>query len=264
MSCDIGNMLPDSGGNLGGGGGGASGSGTAEMFTKWADASGTLEDSGWIEVSDRDLVNEAADFYIANSTGRANEYIRFLSSGDRIFINSNNINTITSTSSGTQGIAEFRNQVQVYPVSGNSATVAIFNDASSNFSQIKAVNVTGNVVAQLPNMADATLAAWTTKQTAALTADDTAITVTASNILLTSDNATSTNRTFTLATTGAVEGQKLTLRFSDGTNACEIVASANNLLIGGTTITFNAVGQRVEFEFNEGKWEQATALVAVA
>ena len=121
----------------------------------------------------------------------------------------------------------------------------------------------GTPTVQFPNMAGR-IAIQTDKQTAALTADDTAITVTASQILLTSDNATSTNRTFTLATTGAQEGQKLTIRFSDGTNACEIIATANNLLIGGSTITFNAVGQRVEFEFNEGKWEQATALVAVA
>jgi uncharacterized cupin superfamily protein len=116
---------------------------------------------------------------------------------------------------------------------------------------------------KLPDMAG-TVAVTTAHQTAALTAGGTAITVTASNILITSDNAIAANRTFTLATTGAQEGQRLTTRFSDATNQCEIAATTDNLTIGGATITFNAVGQRVEWEFNQGKWEQATALVAVA
>jgi len=122
---------------------------------------------------------------------------------------------------------------------------------------------TANRTTQFPDMAGV-VAMATVRQDVALTADNTVVTVTASNILLTSDNATATNRTFTLATTGAQEGQKLTLRFSDGTNQCEIVATANNLLTDGVTITFNAVGQRVKLEFNEGKWEQASDLTAVA
>ena len=127
--------------------------------------------------------------------------------------------------------------------------------------QIANTNITANRSQLLQDRAG-TLGVLSSLQTESLTADDTAITVTSTTLLIQSDNATATNRTFTLATTGIVEGQPLTILFDDGTNQAELQSTTNNLTIGGATITFNAVGQLVDFKFVNGKWRQVSALVA--
>lgn len=106
-----------------------------------------------------------------------------------------------------------------------------------------------------------TIAAWS-KQTVDLTVDNTAITVTGTQLLLSSDSSTATERTFSLATTGVIDGQPLTIRWVSG-NQAELIPSATNRTIGNGTLTFNAAEMVVKFEFDatNSEWFQTTPLI---
>lgn len=83
---------------------------------------------------------------------------------------------------------------------------------------------TANRTITLPN-SSGTVTLAQTSTTAALTADNQAVTPGHNTrIQLTSDNATATNRTFTLSATGAIAGQIYVLIGPD-TNQCEIAAT---------------------------------------
>lgn len=85
-------------------------------------------------------------------------------------------------------------------------------------------------------------------ETIALTADDQNIDLAnrGSLIFLTSDNATGTNRTFTL--TNCAIGQELTLVFRDADGAAQVADSANTMLDGNLTWdVVNSTGDSISF-----------------
>jgi len=85
--------------------------------------------------------------------------------------------------------------------------------------------------------------------------DDQVVTVNASYMFIDSDNATETNRTFTL-TNGNNAGQHLTLEFIEGTNKAEIVTGGNALLDAGAKKVFDTIGDKITFIWNGGAWSE--------
>jgi len=129
---------------------------------------------------------------------------------------------------------------------------------------IDSTNVTaGNKTQELADFGG-TIAVWG-QQVVTLSADNTAIVVAGSQILLGSDSGTATDRTFSLSTTGVQGGQRVTIRFVSA-NQAELVASATNETIDGTTLTFNATKMTVTFEYDSTNtlWFQATPIVTTA
>jgi hypothetical protein len=99
-------------------------------------------------------------------------------------------------------------------------------------------------------------------------------------MVVTSDNATSTNRSFTLSkrnvwqVSGQVPdadypaGTRCRVYWNSGTNAGEIQSESSDATIGrdmrtdaGATLTFNAVGETADFEFDGSEWRQITSLI---
>lgn len=90
-------------------------------------------------------------------------------------------------------------------------------------------DATADRTVTLPN-ASGTVHLAQASTTTALTADDQAVTPGANTVLqLTSDNATATNRTFTLSATGAITGQIYVL-IGPATNQCEIADTGIQVL----------------------------------
>lgn len=96
--------------------------------------------------------------------------------------------------------------------------------ADAHETTITPTDPTADRTVTLPN-ASGTVTLAQASTTAALTADDQAVTPGSNTrIQLTSDNATATNRTFTLSATGAITGQIYVL-IGPATNQCEIAAT---------------------------------------
>lgn len=124
----------------------------------------------------------------------------------------------------------------------------------------KVSNLTDDRSYEQPDMSG-TKALWAS-QSETITGDDFIITVTSTLINLDSDGATSTDRSFTLATTNAVAGQTLTIVYDDssGGDDAEILTGSANMLLSSGTITFNADNQVIMFIFDGTDWQQLTAL----
>lgn len=93
--------------------------------------------------------------------------------------------------------------------------------ADAHETTITATDPTADRTVTIPN-ATGTVALSQASTTAALIGDDQAVTPGANTVIqLTSDNATDTNRTFTLSATGAITGQ-IYIIIGPASNACEI------------------------------------------
>ena len=106
-------------------------------------------------------------------------------------------------------------------VTGASASLVFEGTADAHETSLTATDPTADRTITLPNVSGTvTLAQAST--TTALTADNQVVTPGSNTRLqLTSDNATDTNRTFTLSATGAITGQIYVI-IGPATNACEI------------------------------------------
>lgn len=106
-------------------------------------------------------------------------------------------------------------------VTGASAALVFEGTADAHETSLTATDPTADRTVTLPN-ATGTVALSQASTTTALTADDQAVTPGSNTVLqLTSDNATASNRTFTLSATGAITGQIYVL-IGPASNQCEL------------------------------------------
>ena len=106
-------------------------------------------------------------------------------------------------------------------VTGASASLVFEGTADAHETSITATDPTADRTITLPN-ATGTVTLAQASTTTALTADNQVVTPgTNTRLQLTSDNATDTNRTFTLSATGAITGQIYVI-VGPATNACEL------------------------------------------
>lgn len=114
-------------------------------------------------------------------------------------------------------------------VTGVSAGLNFEGTADAYETTLTATDPTADRTVTIPN-ATGTVSLAQASTTTALTADNQAVTPgTNSRLQLTSDNATDTNRTFTLSATGAITGQIYVI-VGPATNACEIADTGIQVL----------------------------------
>lgn len=113
----------------------------------------------------------------------------------------------------------------VNSVTGASASLVFEGSTANAFeTSLTATDPTADRTVTIPN-ATGTVILAQASTTTALTADNQAVTPGSNNrIQLSSDNATATNRTFTLSATGAITGQ-IYILIGPAANACEIAAT---------------------------------------
>lgn len=114
-------------------------------------------------------------------------------------------------------------------VTGASAALVFEGTADAHETSLTATDATADRTVTIPN-ATGTVSLSQASTTTALTADNQAVTPGAASVLqLTSDDATATNRTFTLSATGAITGQIYVL-IGPATNQCEIADTGIQVL----------------------------------
>ena len=114
-------------------------------------------------------------------------------------------------------------------VTGASAALVFEGTADAHETSLTATDPTADRTVTIPN-ATGTVALSQASTTTALTADNQAVTPGSNTVLqLTSDDATATNRTFTLSATGAITGQTYVL-IGPASNQCEIADTGIQVL----------------------------------
>jgi len=134
-----------------------------------------------------------------------------------------------------------RGDTVIYRYTGNGGFSTFYQKlyASDDFYVAGNTELVGNATVG-DNLTADSIFSTRTSGVIGLVSDDSLITITSSVMMISSDNGTATNRTFTISD-GATVGQTLTIILweSGGTDKCELVDDAN---VGGLngTMTFDA------------------------
>lgn len=139
--------------------------------------------------------------------------------------------TFPATSSKVMTSSLTSNSIDVINSVWGASNALVWEGATADAHEtsLTATDATADRTVTIPN-ATGTVHLAQASTTTALTADDQAVTPGSNTVLqLTSDNATATNRTFTLSATGAITGQIYVL-IGPATNQCEIADTGIQVL----------------------------------